>query len=71
MIRVGQNYLHKHVVMGREVEAGDVEAEEREHPPAERRSGSNQPAVRNGGKTTRGRRDWMSSRLIDFSDTEM
>lgn len=34
MIRVGQNNFYKHIVMGREVQSGDVETEEWKHPSA-------------------------------------
>lgn len=31
VVRVGQHHLHEHVIVPSQVEAGDVEAEEREH----------------------------------------
>lgn len=37
VIRVRQHHLHEDVVVGRGVEAGDVKAQEREHPPGEGR----------------------------------
>lgn len=38
VVRVGQNHLHEHVVMSREVKSSDVETEEREHSPGGRKT---------------------------------
>lgn len=34
MVRVGQNNLHKHVIMRRQVESGNIKTQERKHSPA-------------------------------------
>lgn len=46
VVRVSQNHLYKHVVMGGEVESGDVEAEEWEHPSGKIRNRNNQQLCR-------------------------
>ena len=50
VVWIGQHHLHKHVVVRRQVETGDVKAEEGEHPSAGTRTKKNHIEKKNKTK---------------------